>query len=261
MKRLIGAAVLIAIGLVACGTPPPPPADSSDSSVLVFAAASLQTVLDDMALRIRSMAGVAVQMSYASSSALARQIESGAPADLFISADLEWMDYLDDRNAIRAGTRVNLLGNDLVLIAPAARSVTLTIAPGFPLAEALGADRLAIAEPDSVPAGRYARAALTTLGVWESVAEKLAPAENVRAALLLVSRGETPLGIVYRTDAIADTGVVIVGTFPADSHPPIVYPAALTAMASDDAARVLEFLRSDAAGPVFTRHGFAVLAR
>lgn len=238
----------LATMLAACATPPP-------DGVLIFAAASLQTALEQLRPDLARAAGTDVRASYAGSSTLARQIESGAPADVFISADIAWMDYLEARGAIRAGTRVNLLGNRLVLIAPAARRPALTIAPGFPLAAALGDSRLAVADPD-VPAGRYARSALTSLGVWDSVANRLAPAENVRAALLLVARGEAPLGIVYRTDALAVPDVAVVDTFPAASHPPIVYPAAATATAVDAAARVLAALRAPAAAGVFARHGF-----
>lgn len=255
------AALLAAVLTIACAASAPPPGESALAPVVVFAAASLQTVIDDLAPDIERATGTVIQPSYASSAALARQIESGAPAELFISADLEWMDYLEERHAIRAESRTNLLGNELVLIAPRAEPVALTIGPGFPLAQSLGNGRLAIAEPDSVPAGRYARAALTSLGVWDSVAGSLAPAENVRAALLLVSRGETPLGIVYRTDALADAGVVIVGTFPADSHPAIVYPIALTATASERASGVVDALRDQNAQRVFERHGFVFLAR
>lgn len=254
MTRLLPAVIALVL-LIGCGRAPAPQAPDPD--VLIFAAASLQTALDDLLPSIDAVTGTRVRASYAASSALARQIENGAPADIFISADLEWMDYLQERAAIRAASRVNLLGNDLVLIAPAARPVTLAILPGFPLAHALGGGRLAVADPD-VPAGRYAQAALTSLGVWESVAGQLAPAENVRAALLLVSRNEAPLGIVYRTDALVDKGVITVDTFPADSHPPIVYPAALTMRASEPALVALEFLRGDEAAAVFTRHGFVV---
>jgi molybdate transport system substrate-binding protein len=166
------------------------------------------------------------------------------------------MDYLAERRLIRADSRVNLLGNRLVLIAPKGKSVPLRIAPNFGLAAALGPDRLALANPDVVPAGKYAKAALTSLGVWPSVASKIAPAENVRGALVLVSRGEAPLGIVYRTDAHADPGVAIVDTFPESSHPAIVYPVAITSSASASAAKVLEFLKSDAARKVFDAEGF-----
>jgi molybdate transport system substrate-binding protein len=197
-----------------------------------------------------------MKLSYAASSALARQVELGSPADIFISADLDWMNYLADRKLIRHESRVNLLGNRLVLIAPKTRPSTLRIGPGFGLAAALGTDRLAVANTEVVPAGKYAREALTKLGVWESVARKLAPAENVRGALLLVSRGEAPLGIVYRTDAAVDAGVMVVDTFPESSHTPIVYPAALTATSSPAASKVLEYLRSPAARAVFEKHGF-----
>jgi molybdate transport system substrate-binding protein len=231
-------------------------AAQSQADVVVFAAASLQTALDELVEPAQRATGVHMRVSYAASSALARQIESGAPAELFISADLDWMDYLADRRLIRADSRVNLLGNRLVLIASKAQPVTLKIGPGFALAAALGRDRLALADPAAVPAGKYARAALTNLGVWDAVAGKIASAENVRAALLLVSRGEAPLGIVYRTDAIADAGVVVVDTFPESSHPAIVYPAALTPNASAAAAKVLAFLKTPAARAVFDKQGF-----
>lgn len=253
-----GVIVVCAAALVvfACGRQP---TQGAPPDVLVFAAASLQTALEELAPLAGRDTGTSVQVSYAATSALARQIEGGAPADLFISADLEWMDYLDERGAIVRASRVNLLGNDLVLIAPAARQMTLAIAPGFALAGALGATgRLAVADPD-VPAGRYARAALTNLGVWASVADRLAPAENVRAALRLVARDEAPLGVVYRTDAAADRDVAIVGTFPAGSHPAIVYPAALTSSADRHAADVLAFLQTSRASDVFSRHGFRAI--
>jgi molybdate transport system substrate-binding protein len=248
----IGLVLLCASAVLRAQTPAP---------VLVFAAASMQTAIDELSPAITQATGVPVKASYAASSALARQIESGAPADIFISADLDWMDYVAQRHLIRAESRTNLLGNDLVMIAPAGRPVSLTIGPGFPLAAALGNDRLAVADPAAVPAGKYAKEALTSLGVWESVVGKLAPAENVRAALLLVSRAEAPLGIVYRTDALVDKGVAVIGAFPDSSHAPIVYPAALTSTSAPAAARVLEFLRGAAAKPVFERLGFKVLTK
>ena len=229
------------------------------NQVLVFAAASLQTALDALQPIAATAIGVELTVAYAASSALARQIESGAPADVFISADLEWMDYLAERRLIQPESRSNLLGNQLVLIAPASAPGTLKIAPGFPLATALGRERLAVADPTAVPAGKYAKAALTKLGVWESVSTRLAPAENVRAALLLVARGESPLGIVYRTDALAEPRVKIVDTFPESAHPAITYPMALTPGATPAAARFIEFLRSPAAQVVFTAQGFTVL--
>ena len=225
------------------------------SEVLVFAASSLQTVLDELTPGIERATGFNVRISYAASSTLARQIANGAPAELFISADAAWMDDVNAKGLIDVSSRVTLLGNTLVLVAPKARPVSLKIAPNFPLASGLGDGRLAIAAPDTVPAGRYARQALTALGVWNSVASKLAPAENVRAALAYVARGETPLGIVYRTDAMAEPGVTVVDTFPATSHARIVYPAALTVTATPAAARILAYLRSAEARAVFTRQG------
>jgi molybdate transport system substrate-binding protein len=236
-------------------------AESQAPSVLVFAAASLQTAIDELSPAITKATGVTVKASYAASSALAKQIENGAPADIFMSADLDWMDYLAERRLIRQESRINLLGNDLVLVAPANRKITMAIGPNFGLAAALGADRLAVADPAAVPAGKYAKDALTRLGVWDSVSGKLAPAENVRAALLLVSRGETPLGIVYRTDALADTGVAIVGQFPNSSHAPIIYPAALTSTSGAGADKALAFLSGTAARQVFERLGFRVIAK
>ena len=196
-------------------------------------------------------------VSYAASPALARQIENGAPADIFVSADLEWMDYLEKRKLVRAGTRANLLSNRLVLIAPADSKAVLTIGPRFPLAALLGDKRLAMADPDSVPAGKYGRAALEALEVWAEVAPKVARAENVRAALALVARGEAPFGIVYATDAVAERKVRVIGEFAAHLHPAIVYPAALTsASKSERAGSFLQFLRSAEARPVWQQYGF-----
>jgi molybdate transport system substrate-binding protein len=230
---------------------PPPRAD-----VLVFAAASLETALDEIAEPCRRATGAGIRASYAASSTLAKQIDQGAPAEIFISADVDWMDDVAKHGMIQTASRENLLGNDLVLVAPAKSTVELHIAPGFPLAAALGSGRLAVGDPAAVPAGLYAKAALTSLGVWNDVASHLAPAENVRAALLFVSRGETPLGIVYRTDARAEPGVKIVDVFPESSHPPIVYPAALTTHASANAKRVLDYLRGPEARALFEREGF-----
>jgi len=237
------------------------PAPASADPVLVFAAASLKNALDDAAAAYQKGGGGAVKMSYAASSALARQIEAGAPADIFISADLDWMNYVAERNLIKNGTRANLLGNRLVLIAPASAKLALEIKPGFALVAALGGGRLAIADPDSVPAGKYGKAALQKLGVWDSVAAKLAPAEDVRAALRFVARGEAPLGIVYATDAAAEPDVRIVAAFPQDSYPPIVYPVALTASSKNPAAaKFLAFLESAAARPFFVKQGFTLLS-
>jgi molybdate transport system substrate-binding protein len=256
LPRITLVAAIVAALVLGAGARPM--ARQQGGTVLIFAAASLQTALDELTPAIDRSTGAHAVVSYAASSALARQIDDGAPADLFISADLDWMDYVAARHRIQPATRVDLLGNDLVLVAPAARPVSLRIAPGFPIAEALGANRLAIADPDSVPAGKYGRAALTALGVWDRVSGKLAPAENVRAALLLVSRGEAPLGIVYRTDALADAGVRIVDVFPDWTHPAVVYPAALTTGAAPNAARVLTFLESDQAKTRFVKLGFKV---
>lgn len=233
------------------------PASADD--LLVFAAASLTEALDEVSAQFQQEQGIGVKASYASSSTLARQIEQGAPADVFISANAEWLDYLQERAMIVPATRHALLGNELVLVAPADSTVELTIAPGFALAEALGTGRLAMGDPDHVPAGIYAKAALVALGVWPAVSERVARADNVRAALALVARGEVPLAIVYRSDAIA-ADVRVVGTFPADSHPPIVYPAAVIAGSIQPAAAaLLAYLRSPAAAAVFERHGFSVL--
>jgi molybdate transport system substrate-binding protein len=229
---------------------------AQDRPLLVFAAASVKTALDEIDMLYRQRTGREVRVSYAASSALAKQIEAGAPADLFISADLDWMDYLEQRRLIRPDTRSNLLGNKLVLIAPASSMLQMAVQPGFPLAAALGGRRLAVADPAGVPAGKYAKAALESLGVWASVADKLAPAENVRAALLLVARGEAPIGIVYRTDAAAEPSVRIVAAFPASSHPPIVYPVALTPRAGPTASDYLGFLKSPAARGAFEKQGF-----
>lgn len=240
---------------------PARPGVAQSGPVTVFAAASLSTALDAIAAEWRAKTGKAVTLSYAASSALARQIEQGAPADVVLTADLDWMDWMAQRALIVPQTRQTLLGNRLVLVAPAGAKAPMTIAPGFPLAAALGDGRLAMADVTAVPAGRYGRAALEQLGVWPAVANRVAQAENVRAALLLVSRGEAPLGIVYQTDAAADPKVTIVGTFPATSHPPILYPMAVTATSRHpDATAFLDFLRGNAARAVFEGQGFTVLA-
>jgi molybdate transport system substrate-binding protein len=249
--------LLARVPVSASAVPPASPQQSGE--VLVFAAASLQNVLDALVEPARRSTGVRMRMSYAASSALARQIENGAPAGLFISADLDWMDYLAERKLVQVASRVNLAGNRLVLIAPRSQPVTLRIAPGFPLAATLGANRLALANPDAVPAGKYAKAALIALRVWDSVAGKVAAAETVRAALILVARGEARLGIVYATDAKVEPGVVVVDAFADTLHPPIVYPAALLPNATGDAAKILEFLKSDAAHNAFLAQGFTTV--
>jgi molybdate transport system substrate-binding protein len=253
-------ALLAAIVLVSSWCASGALAQMPEAKLVIFAAASLKDALDEANAAYQREKGQETATSYAASSTLAKQIEAAAPADIFISADLDWMDYLAKRNLIKPETRFNLLGNRLVLIAPVASVGKLDIAPNFPLARALGNGRLAVADPDSVPAGKYAKAALEALGVWSSVANKLAPAENVRATLLLVSRGEAPLGIVYQTDANADKGVQVVGTFPDNTHPPIIYPVAVVAASTNpgDTAYVA-FLKSPTARPIFEKQGFTVL--
>lgn len=233
-------------------------ADAS-GGVLVFAAASLANVLGEIDRAFTTRSGIRVTSSLAASSTLAKQIEAGAAADVYFSADVQWMDYLQERGLLRAGSRRDLLGNSLVLIAPAGKSPPVSIGPGFDLARLLGGGRLAVADPDSVPAGIYARQALERLGVWSSVLPRLVRAENVRAALEYVARGDAPLGIVYRTDALVEKQVRIVGVFPADSHPPIVYPVALTRRASAAAERYLAYVSSADAQPIFRKWGFEPL--
>lgn len=232
------------------------PATAAADTITVFAAASLKDALDENVRAYEIKPGDRIVVSYAASSALARQIEAGAPADLFISADLDWMDYLEQRRLIKTDTRQNLLRNRLVLIAPADSKVSVNIAPGFPLARLLGNGRLAMANPDAVPAGKYGKASLEALGVWKDVQSKVASAENVRAALVLVSRGEAPLGIVYRTDAVADPKVRVVGPFPEDTHPPIIYPIAVTAAGKAAAGAFQKWLSGSQARAIFEKHGF-----
>ena len=227
--------------------------------LLVFGAASLTNALDEISASYTRDTGQAVKCSYAASSALARQIEAGARADVFVSADVEWMDYVQGRALVDPATRSDLLGNRLVLIAPASSDVKLTIAPHFALAQALGTGKLATGDPEYVPVGRYARAALTSLGVWSEVEDRLVRADNVRTALAFVSRGEAPLGIVYGTDAQVDKGVRVVDTFPESSHLKIVYPVAVTKGAREGAARFVEYLRKPEAQASFKRFGFITL--
>lgn len=228
--------------------------------VTVFAAASLKNVLEEAGAAYTARGGTPVRFSFGASSALARQIEQGAPADAYISADTDWMTYLADRRLILAASRRDLLTNRLALIAPAGSAVKLAVGRGMPIGRALGGGRLAIAAPE-VPAGKYGRAALARLGVWDQVKDRLAPAENVRAALLYVSRGEAPLGVVYDTDARVDPGVRIVGLFPEGSHPRIIYPAAILAGSPNPAAgaRFLAFLQSPAGRAIFRKYGFKAL--
>ena len=235
-------------------------ARGAGAAVLVFAAASLKNALDAIVQKWQAESGNRATISYAASSTLAKQIENGAPADIFISADLEWMDYLQQRSLIDPGSRRNLLGNQLVLIAPKDSRSEATIAPGFALAKLLGDGRLAMADPDAVPAGKYGKAALEKLDVWETVAGRIAAAENVRAALLLVARGEAPLGIVYRTDAAVEPAVRIVAAFPAGTHPPITYPMALIQSAGPGAQQLAAYLQGQTARALFEAQGFTVLA-
>lgn len=254
MRSLIRAGIAAALFLAA-GV-----AQAADTAT-VFGAASLKNALDDAGKAFTAQSGIAIRASYAASSALARQIEAGAPADLFASADLEWMDYLAKKNLIRSNTRVNLLGNRLVLIAPRdAKESAVAFTPEA-FAKALGPDgRLATGEVNSVPIGKYAKVAFEKLGLWGAVQPRLAPSDNVRAALLLVSRGEVPLGVVYESDARSDPGVKVVGVFPADSHPPVVYPFAVTTDAKGEGAqRFLDYLQSTAAKPFFEAQGFSVI--
>jgi molybdate transport system substrate-binding protein len=229
-------------------------------TITVLAAASLTNVMQDVGKRYETASGKKVVFSFAASMILAKQIEASAGADMFISADSESMDYLEGKNLIVKASRVNLLRNRLVLIAPADSRITLSIAPRFKLAEALRGGRLALATVDSVPAGRYGKAALTALGVWDSVKDHLAQGEDVRATLAYVARGEAPLGIVYATDARVEPRVRVIATFPENSHEPIVYPAALIKDANPDAARFLAYLRSREAGGIFAASGFEVPA-
>jgi molybdate transport system substrate-binding protein len=256
MTRDLVISVLLVLASVAWSAP----LSAQTQKLIVFAAASLKDALDEANLTYQRKTGQETATSYAASSTLAKQIEAVAPADIFISADLDWMDYLAKRNLIKPESRANLLGNRLVLIASVNSSAQPGIAPNFPLAQALGNGRLAIADPNGVPAGRYAKSALESLGVWSSLADRLAPAENVRATLTLVSRGEAPLGIVYQTDANFDKGVKIVGTFPENTHPPIIYPIAIVATSTNlGAPGYVAFLKSPTARPVFEKQGFTVI--
>jgi molybdate transport system substrate-binding protein len=260
-RKLLGrVAALTAAALVAWG-PPQSPAQAQGGDVIVFAAASLKNALDAIKEQWQKETGKKVVISYASSPALAKQIEQGAPAQMFISADLDWMDYVAQKKLIKPDTRSNLLGNRIVLIAPKEKAQAIDIKPGFDLVKILGNGRLSMANVDAVPAGKYGKAALEKLGVWSSVSDKIAQAENVRAALLLVSRGEAPAGIVYQTDAAADPNVKIIGTFPEDTHPPIIYPVALTSTATNpDAEAFLAYIESAKAKPLFEAQGFNVLS-
>jgi molybdate transport system substrate-binding protein len=249
-------AVFCGSGVFAADTPK---AADTPRSITVFGAASLTNVLQELGDSYTKDSSVPVRFSFAASSTLARQIENGSPADIFFSADLEWMDYLQTRKLIQAASRRDIVGNQLVLIAPVDSKVTLKIQPHFALAATLGKGHLATGDPDSVPVGRYAREALTNLGVWDEVAPRLVRADSVRSALAFVDRGEAMLGIVYSTDALIDEKVRVVDIFPAGSHMPIVYPAALTTAARADAEKFLNFIRGPAGDLAFRHYGFTAL--
>jgi len=250
--RILAASLLLALAAAN-------PARAAD--VTVFGAASLADALKEIAGDYQKQSGKTVAVSLAASSALARQIEASGGADIFISADLDWMDYLDNKGLIQHDTRENLLGNRLVLVAGKDVSTNLTIAPHFDLAGALKGGRLAMADPDSVPAGKYGRTALISLGVWNGVIDHVVNAENVRVALAYVARGEAPMGIVYETDAKADPNVKMVGVFPENSHQPILYPAALVKDAKPESRAFLAYLASPAARAVFEKDGFRFLVK
>jgi molybdate transport system substrate-binding protein len=230
------------------------------ADVLVFGAASLTNVLDDLSQAFAAKSHIPVKPSLAASSVLAKQIEAGAPADVFFSADLEWMDYLEQRKLLKPGTRHDVVGNRLVLIAPAENSVNVKLKKGVDFEAALGKDgKIATGDPDSVPVGKYAKAALQKLGAWDSISDRIVRAENVRAALAFVARGEAPLGIVYATDALAEKKVRTVAEFPSDTYPPITYPIALTTHGGADAQQFVDFVRSKAASEIFRKYGFTPL--
>ena len=256
MNRLAGIFIAVAIfcGSVSSSV------SAQEKTVTVFAAASMKNALDDINTAFTAKTGIKTIASYAASSALAKQIEQGAPADIFISADTDWMDYAIDKKVVNETTRINLLGNSLVLIAPKDSAINqVAIGPGFDLARLAANGRIATGDVISVPVGKYAKAALEKLGAWQAAEPKFAMAESVRAALTLVARGEVTLGIVYSTDARIESGVKVVGTFPDDSHPPIVYPVAATTTAKAEAFSYLSFLRSWAAKAIFEKYGFTFL--
>lgn len=235
------------------------PAGAEAEQVTIFAAASLKTALDDFQKSYEAETGDSLAISYAGSSQLARQIEQGAPAQVFISANVEWMDALQKAELIDTASRHDLLGNSLVLVAGGAGVAKVTVDGQLDLVGLLGDGKLAMALVDSVPAGQYGKAALTSLGLWDAVAPHVAQADNVRAALALVSTGEAPYGIVYATDAAADPGVGVAGTFPEGSHPPIIYPAALVKGADAHAAAFLAALSGPEAVKAFEAQGFTIL--
>jgi len=237
-------------------------AQAEDKTLTVFAAASMKNALDDIDAAFTAKTGLKVSASYAASSTLAKQIEQGAPADIFVSADTDWMDYAAAKKTIDEPTRANLLGNSIVLIAPRDSKIdNLAIGAGFDLAALAGDGKIATGDVKSVPVGKYAKAALEKLGAWQAAEPKFAMADSVRAALTLVARGEAALGIVYATDAKVEPGVKVVGTFPPDSHPPIIYPVAATTTAKPEAKTYLDYLHSSAAKAVLEKYGFTYLIK
>ncbi|HTO66744.1 MAG TPA: molybdate ABC transporter substrate-binding protein [Bradyrhizobium sp.] len=256
MQRLLFLALVLACGLAG------PPVLADDKVLTVFAAASMKNALDDIDAAFTAKTGVKISASYAASSTLAKQIEQGAPADIFVSADTDWMDYATSKKTINEPTRINLLGNSIVLIAPKDSKIdNVAIGPGFDLAKLAGDGKIATGDVKSVPVGKYAKAALEKLGAWQAAEPKFAMADSVRAALTLVARGEAALGIVYATDAKVEPGVKVVGTFPADSHPPIIYPVAATTTAKPEANAYLDYLHSSAAKAVLEKYGFTYLIK
>lgn len=262
-RRVVGVLAFVLAGVLSIGGFVASAAAQS-SGPTVFAAASLKNALDEIDAAWTARTGKTVTVSYAASSALVKQIEAGAPADIFISADIPWMTHAEAKGLIRPGSRVDLLGNSLVLIAPAAAAAaeTIVLTPGVALAAKIGDGKIATGDIATVPVGKYAKAALEKLGIWADIEPKIAGTESVRAALALVARGEAKYGIVYATDAKVEPKVAVVGTFPADSHPPIVYPAAITRdSTSPDAVALLDFLAGPEAAKIFEAHGFSVLKR
>jgi molybdate transport system substrate-binding protein len=262
MRTRFAPLVLSLLAFAAGAAAGPPTASAQEKTLTVFAAASLKNALDEADAAYTKKTGVKLAVSYAASSALMKQIEQGAPADVFVSADLDWMDYGSQKKVIRDDTRVNLLGNKIVLIAPKDSKIDhVTIGPGFDLAKLAGDGRITTGDVKAVPVGKYAKAALEKLGAWAAAEPKMAMAENVRAALALVARGEAALGIVYETDAKVEPGVKIIGVFPGDSHPAIVYPVAATTTAKPETNDYLAFLRSQAAKSIFEKYGFSFLIK
>ena len=258
MQRLAG----VLLGLAMLCAAPLSPAVAEEKTLTVFAAASMKNALDDIDAAFTAKTGVKITASYAASSTLAKQIEQGAPADIFVSADTDWMDYAAARKTINEATRAHLLGNSLVLIAPKDSKIgDVTIGAGFDLAKLAGDGRIATGDVKAVPVGKYAKAALEKLGAWQAAEPKFAMADSVRAALTLVARGEAVLGIVYATDAKVEPGVKIVGTFPTDSHPPIIYPVAASATAKPEANQYLNYLHSSAAKAILEKYGFVYLIK